>query len=30
VLDRWAVELQRIIGEPLEATAADIEMRLAA
>jgi hypothetical protein len=30
VLDRWAVELQRIIGEPLEAMAADIVMRLAA
>ena len=30
VLDRWADELQRIIGEPVKARAADIEMRLAA
>jgi len=30
VLDRWAAELQRIIGEPVGARAAGIEMRLAA
>jgi integrase len=30
VLDRWAAELRRIIGEPVQAKAADAEMRLAA
>ena len=30
VLYRWAAELRRIIGEPVEVSVADAEMRLAA